>query len=133
MKRILGVWALVAVLMIANGVFREMVLTRVAARSTADVLSAAIAIAIVLGVTRLFPFRVGATSAELLRVSAVWLILTVGFEFGFGHLVDRKSWSTLIENYAIWRGRLWPLVLAAFVASPFIWRRKSGLAKRVSR
>lgn len=38
-----------------------------------------------------------------------------------GRYVDHKSWAVLLENYAIWHGRLWPVVLLAFVASPLLW------------
>ena len=119
--RVLGVWVLVAVLMIANGIFRETVLVRVGSRAIADVASAALGIAIVLGATRPFLHSRQSTTAGLLWISAMWLVMTIAFEFGFGHYVDHKSWSALVENYAIWRGRLWPVVLATFVATPFIW------------
>lgn len=54
----------------------------------------------------------------------IWTTLTVAFEFIFGHYVDRKSWSELAANYAIWNGRLWPLVLLSLILAPFIWTRR---------
>lgn len=131
--RILGIWTATAFLMTANGMFREMVLARVVTRTTADVASAFVGIAIVLGVTRYLLRSIGGpiSNRERLKVGAIWLLLTVAFEFSFGHYVDRKSWSVLLENYAIWHGHLWPIVLAAFVTSPFIWlRHKSALPDR---
>jgi hypothetical protein len=59
------------------------------------------------------------------RVSATWFVLTVAFELVFGHYVDHKSWTELADNYAIWRGNLWPLVLASLVRAPFIWGRRA--------
>jgi hypothetical protein len=38
--------------------------------------------------------------------------------------VDGKSWGELAANYAIWRGRLWPAVLATVVIAPFLWARR---------
>jgi hypothetical protein len=45
-------------------------------------------------------------------IGARWVGLTTPFEFGFGHCVARKSWSTLIADYDLRRGPLWPLVVA---------------------
>jgi hypothetical protein len=42
-----------------------------------------------------------------------------------GRLVDKKSWSELLENYNVLEGRLWPVVLATLVAAPFLWSRTS--------
>ena len=56
-------------------------------------------------------------------VSIGWLGMTVAFEELFGHYVDGKSWTDLAANYAIWRGRLWPLVLLMVVLAPFLWSR----------
>ena len=61
--------------------------------------------------------------ARLVRVSAILVALTVVFEFVFGHWVDEKSWAELAGNYAIWNGKLWPLVLASLAIAPFLWGR----------
>ena len=51
-------------------------------------------------------------------VGAAWVGMTAAFEFGFGHYVARQSWSTLLADYDLRRGRLWPLVLAVTAAAP---------------
>lgn len=123
-RRMFGVWALLVPFMIANGVFRELVLVTAFGDRFANVLSAAMGIAIVLLVTRLFLRRAAEMSVRsLARISIVWLGLTVAFEFLFGHYVDGLTWSELAANYAFWRGRLWPLVLASLAAAPFLWGR----------
>ena len=127
LKRTLAVWALLLPLMIGNGILREIALVPALGRRPADVVSAALGIAIILAVTRPFIRRATDTTVQaLLRVSLVWLVLTVAFEFVFGHYVDGKSWAELAANYALWRGNLWPLVLASLVAAPFIWRRSAS-------
>jgi hypothetical protein len=123
--RTLGVWLLILPLMVANGIFRETALVPSLGRTSADVASAAIGIAIILLVTMPFLRRAhDRSTASLARVSVIWLVLTVAFEFLFGHYVDRKSWAELAANYAIWRGKLWPLVLASLVLAPFVWGRR---------
>ncbi len=129
--KLLGLWLILAIAMIANGIFRVNVLQPRFGLPEADILSAVLGIVIILAVTRPF-FRplAGSTPPELLIVSGVLVVLTVIFEFTFGHWVDGKSWSELAGNYAIWRGRLWPIVLLVLAASPFIWARPSNARQR---
>ena len=125
--RTLLAWSILLPLMIGNGIARESVLVPALGRGPADAASAALGIAIILLVTRPFLRRApDASTAGLARISAIWLVLTVTFEFVFGHFVDGKSWAELAGNYAIWRGRLWPVVLASLVAAPFLWGRRSA-------
>jgi hypothetical protein len=58
------------------------------------------------------------TTGAAARVGLAWVGLTVAFEFGFGRYVARQSWRTLVADYDMARGRLWPLVLAAVGAAP---------------
>ena len=62
--------------------------------------------------------------SQRIGIASLWLCLTVGFEFTFGHYVDRKSWTELLANYNLLDGHLWPLVLASLVCAPFIWGRR---------
>jgi hypothetical protein len=124
LTRIVGAWLLILPLMVANGIFREVMLVPYLGRAGADIASAIIGIAIILSISGLFLRRATDTSfGSLARISVIWLVLTVAFEFLFGHYVDGKSWAELIGNYAIWHGRLWPLVLASLALAPFLWTR----------
>ena len=123
-QRVLFTWCVLAVAMSANGVFREIVLRPHLRPPVPAVLSAVIGILLLLAVTRaLFPPLRPLEPAGLLQVSAALLLLTVCFESAIGIVVDRKSWSALLEHYALWRGELWPIVLASLVLTPFIWGR----------
>ena len=122
--RILACWIALALLMSANGVFRELVLKPGFGSGPADVLSAALGVTIILFLTA-YAFRplAGASRGVLATVSLLLVGLTVAFELVVGHWVDHKSWAELVGNYAIWRGRLWPVVLAVVAISPFLWGR----------
>lgn len=50
----------------------------------------------------------------------VWLLLTILFEFIFGHYVMGHSWSRLFHDYNIFEGRLWILVLLWTVFAPYV-------------
>ena len=129
--RLLRAWAIILPFMIANGIFRELVLKRAVNDATADVLSALIGVAIIVVSTRvlLHPLA-GKSVPDLVRASVTLVVLTVLFEFTFGHYVDHKSWAELAANYEIWNGRLWPVVLAVLAFTPFVWGRWSLEDKR---
>jgi hypothetical protein len=61
-------------------------------------------------------------SSSLFRVS-VRRDLRLPRRLTFGRWIDHKTWSELLANYNVARGKLWPFVLASIVASPFIWGR----------
>ena len=80
-------------------------------------------------VTALLPY-VGAverrwplpTDGAAVRIGTTWVALTVAFEFSFGHYVAKQSWQTLLADYNLRRGRLWPVVLAAVATMPMAAR-----------
>ena len=129
--RLLRAWVIIVPFMIANGIFRELVLKRVVNDTVADILSAVIGTAIVVGLTRIVlrPLA-GKSTQDLVRASITLVVLTVAFEFLFGHYVDRASWDELLANYEVWNGRLWPILLAILAFMPFLWGRWSLEDKR---
>jgi hypothetical protein len=54
-----------------------------------------------------------------------WLILTVIFEFLFGHYVMDHPWDRLLHDYDISAGRLWSLVLLWNFIGPYVIFRLS--------
>ena len=124
--QLLKVWLVILPFMIANGIFRELVVKPAVAQWLAEAISVFLGIAIVLVLTRILlrPLSGKATS-QLVRASVTLVAFTVAFEFLFGHYVDGKSWSELAANYEIWNGRLWPIALAVIAFVPFLWGRWS--------
>ncbi|MDQ3766109.1 MAG: hypothetical protein M3346_02030 [Actinomycetota bacterium] len=57
------------------------------------------------------------------RIGGAWLVLTILFEFGFGHYVDGKMWSELFQNYNLIEGRVWTLVVIWMGVAPAIIRK----------
>jgi hypothetical protein len=131
LPRILGVWLALAVLMSANGVFRETVLRPQLGPRPADLLSAATGMTLILLVTA-FGFRplAGYSLTSLATVSILLVGLTVVFEVVMGRTVDHKTWAELAGNYALWRGKLWPVVLGVVAVTPWLWARWMPLAAR---
>ena len=98
---------------IANGVIRETTYKERVGDLTGDQISGATLVVLLAlyywALERRWPI---ATTRAALEIGAAWVLLTVAFEFGFGHYVDGKSWPELLENYDIAGGNLWLLVLA---------------------
>lgn len=116
-------WLLLLVVMFTNGIARVAVLQprlgEEPARRLATVLGIALVTAFAYGYVR----RTGPRPAgDRLRVGAVWLLLTLAFEFGMG-LVSGRSWGEMVADYDLPRGRLWPLVLVAVFLAPWAWGR----------
>lgn len=116
-------WLLLLVVMFTNGVARVAMLQprlgEEPARRLATILGIALVAAFAYGYVR----RTGPRPAgDWLRVGAVWLLLTLAFEFGMG-LVSGRTWGEMLEDYDLTRGRLWPLVLAAVFLAPWAWGR----------
>jgi hypothetical protein len=121
--RAVRLWLLLAVAMIANGAVRALLLEPLLGAHVAELVSAGMAIALILLLTRPFIRSIGtATVADAIGLGALWTAMTIAFEFGFGHFVVGASWTALLANYDVIDGRVWPLVIVALAASPFVWR-----------
>lgn len=85
----LGIWFIFVVAAILNGAFRNSFITPKLGEYAGHVISTVILICVVLVGTYLFinNMKIEYTRTELLLVGTFWLILSVLFEFGFGHFV----------------------------------------------
>jgi hypothetical protein len=120
--RLLLTWLLLAVLMPVNGALREFGLKRFMSDAAAEALSVLTGVALILAVTR-WLFRIPAETRNVTLVGYAFtlVVLTVAYEFSIGR-AGGKSWSDLLANYAIWDGKLWPVVLIALACTPWLWR-----------
>jgi len=118
----LGIWLIFVVAGILNGVFREAFVTPRVGEHAGHVISTIILICVILAVTYLFisNLKIDYTRTDLILIGAFWLILTILFEFGFGHYVMGHPWSRLFADYNILKGRVWSLVLVTTFIAPLL-------------
>ena len=122
--RFAAIWVVMAVAMTANGIARELIFKRLMNPGNADVLSAILGVALIAVITAIgFRALASASAGELLTLSAALVVATVLFESVLGRVVDHKSWSEVLAHYNLFRGELWPLVLAWLAVTPFVWAR----------
>lgn len=126
-----GAWMVLAVLAVLNGLLRDATYGRALGEYAGHVLSSFILIVVVFAAAYAFLrlARVDYGLGDLLIVGATWVVLTVAFEFLFGHYVAGHPWSRLLADYNLFRGRVWALVLFAIFLAPLItgrlaWRGK---------
>jgi hypothetical protein len=113
------VWVAFMVTGIVNGIFRVALLEASMREYFAHLISTAILCVALFVEINVFLDIVGDySSGWLIALGVMWMLLTVAFEFGFGHFIARQSWSTLLENYNVLRGRVWPAVLLVVLLTP---------------
>jgi hypothetical protein len=126
--RALTVWLVILVLASLNGALREAVLIspfgQVAGRAISTILLAGV----VFLVTWVTIGWIGpATPEDAVQIGALWLGLTLAFEFLVGHYVFRQPWAVLLEDYDLTRGRIWILALLVVGSAPLVTARLKGL------
>jgi hypothetical protein len=123
--RSLAVWALILLLAIANGAFRESVLLPRLGDPAAHLLSGVLLMGCIAAVSYLLVPRLGAQSRrQLVNIGLLWLVLTLAFEFVLGLVVQGKSWSEVLAAYRFQAGNIWPLVLVVTAMAPFAFGRR---------
>lgn len=118
-------WAIVALCAITNGAFRAFVLQPMFGETVARMISCFMLITILLSISyySLNRTKLRFSGEELLVIGAMWLALTLLFEFGWGHFVIGRSWDELLVDYDVMKGRLWVLVLMFTLLAPLITGR----------
>jgi hypothetical protein len=116
-----GIWVILAISAIAVAVFRNGVLLPPFGEQTAHQVGTLLYLILQFLIIYLFVKKSDLKKySTLLSVGIYWLVLTIIFEFIFGHYVIGHSWEKLFADYNISEGRLWVLVLINNVTAPLI-------------
>jgi hypothetical protein len=123
-------WAVILLLAIANGVLREAVLIPTLGRF-AGLMTSGIILSLLIFLVAVFtaPWYGQLGAPTYWHIGALWLVLTLIFEFGFGRLVQHKPWNELMQAYNFNGGNLWPAVLVVVLISPRIAAWLRGAAR----
>lgn len=117
------IWLLIAVLAVLNGLVREQVLAPLFGPPLALPASGILLALIVLVVTFVSVRWLG---RPYWCVGVQWLVMTLLFEFGFGHFVAEKSWPELMRTFDVSSGNLFLLALLVTLAAPSLMARVRG-------
>jgi hypothetical protein len=117
-------WLGLPVLGIANGALRDatykQAMGELAAHQLSTVTLLGLMAAYLWVLEGRWPIR---TSREAFAIGGSWAVLTILFEFGFGHYVVGDSWSTLLRAYNPGEGRVWAAVPLWTLLGPEVIRR----------
>ena len=115
-------WTGMPALAVLNGLSRGLYARRLG-EARAHQVSSATLLAVLLPYVGLVEGRWPLSSVRAAAsVGAAWMSLTMLFEFGFGHYVAKQPWSTLLADYNVRQGRLWPIVLGVTGTAPVLVR-----------
>lgn len=114
-------WLGLMIIGILNGILRVKTYGRLMPELTAHQISCITAIlfigAAVVLLDHYLPFG---SLQQAVLTGAIWFMLTIIFEFGFGHYIMKHPWKKLMHDYRIDKGRLWLIVLIWILAVPVI-------------
>lgn len=117
-----SIWLGMILIAIINAVIREKTYRKIVSELAAHQISS-ILMSIFIMLMSYFFFlwvTVPYSTIDLWTIGSLWLLLTIGFEFIFGHFIMKHSWKRLLADYDISKGRLWILVLIASLTAPYI-------------
>jgi len=117
-------WFIIALFAIANGIFRESFLEPYLGDTLALPLSG-ITLSMMIVTITFFSFRLiqNHSSSTYLYIGLQWVIMTLIFEFIFGHFVMGISWQELLQVFNIFEGNLFILALLISLFSPLLVSR----------
>lgn len=127
-ERAVLVWFVMLVVASANGALRQAVLIPAIGDVTGRAVSTVILAAAIALLTWLTIGWIGPRSVrKAWTVGALWVALTLAFEFLAGHYVFGTPWGALLEDYNLLRGRIWILVLIVTAVAPRVAAGSRGV------
>jgi hypothetical protein len=119
--RALAVWCLLLVLAVLNGGVRDTWLSPALGDPIGRAISSILLSLVILLATWSTIRWIGPrTARQAMTVGALWVGLTLAFEFGVGHYGFGRSWAELLADYDLLRGRIWILVLLTTFGAPLL-------------
>jgi hypothetical protein len=131
-RKYIAVWFGLLIIAIVNGAIRESVYKQYLGDLLAHQVSTFTGIilfgVVIYYISKRWPL---ASSRQAWLIGFIWLTMTAGFEFLFGHYVGGLTWNRLLNDYNIFEGRLWILVLIWITIAPWIMWRWKETRKRI--
>jgi len=123
-----GLWLLIVVAAIINGVLRERLIAPIVGIETALPISGITLSAVIFIFSLMSVSFVGALQTKTyLFIGLYWVLLTLSFEFLFGHYVVDKSWREIMQVFNIQKGDLFIIVLFVTAFSPWVSAKIRGI------
>jgi len=124
------VWLVMVGAAIANGFFRDEILTPFLGSGLSLPVSGIMLSVMVFTITLLLIPYLGRQKPHLYWfLGLFWTLLTLTFEVVMGHFIEGQPWNEIVQVFNVWKGNLFLLVLVVLVMSPFACAKIRGFAK----
>jgi hypothetical protein len=126
--RAVSVWLVMLIVASANGALRQAVLIPLIGEVGGRAISTLVLAALLALLTWLTIGWIAPRSgADAWLIGAMWVALTLAFEFLAGHYLFGTPWSGLVEDYNVLRGRIWIVVLLVTGVAPRVAAARRGV------
>lgn len=123
----IAVWLVIVIAAIFNGAIREKRLTPFIGSDISLPLSGITLSALVFIITYFaIPFFGNVKSRVYLLIGVFWILLTLAFEYLFGHYVMGTPWHEIHQVFTLLNGNLFIIVLIVTALSPWAAARLRG-------
>lgn len=112
-------WIGLAVIMILNGIMRGLYqpfMSELMAHQISTITGIVLVFLVTWFMNKNWPIP---SDTKSLYIGVSWLIMTILFEFIFGHYVIGHPWNRLFHDYNLLEGRIWSLFLVAITIMPY--------------
>lgn len=126
--KVLVIWSLFMVGAIANGAVRIKFIIPRTGEAVGHVISTALLCIIILVITWLtIRWLAPASMQQAIAIGTAWLLMTLAFEFGVGYFIGHHSWTEMLTDYNILKGRVWVAVPILTFLAPWWMAELRGL------
>ncbi len=111
---------------IGNAMIRELLVPMIGAGLALPASGVLLSLFIFLVAFLAVPFFGSTENKAYVFVGMLWFVLTLAFEFVFGHCVAGKPWHEIMQVFNITRGNLFIVALLATLIAPWLSARLRG-------
>jgi len=123
-----GIWLVIVIAAIINGAVREKLLIPLIGSDLSIPLSGITLSMLVFTITYFTIAFFGILKPRVyILIGLFWIVLTVAFEYLFGHYVMGKPWYEINQVFSLQEGNLMIIVLVITAVSPWVAANLKGL------
>lgn len=124
----IAIWLVILTMAIANAAVREKLLAPTIGPGFALPASGLLLSVIIFLIAFVsIPYFGSTEIGGYITIGIVWLVLTLSFEFLFGHFFAGKPWHEIMQVFDVRKGNLFVLALFVIVISPWLSAKLRGL------
>ncbi|MDX2240437.1 MAG: hypothetical protein NW224_07130 [Leptolyngbyaceae cyanobacterium bins.302] len=116
----IAVWLVIILAETLHGTVRTLWLAPLIGDLPARQVSFFTGVGLILAIATLFIPWLHASHAQLLKIGALWAILTLAFEIGLGRFILGYSWERVLADYNLAQGGLMAIGLVILTFAPLI-------------